>query len=438
MRDYSGDPFADLIFPGVEDEPGQDLAVVRTTHQAGPTALPIGHFVAQAVAETATRHEHGTQGLQTSLTTLNPHLGEMFSPGKVCVLAAGSGVAKTTILSQLVVEFAEASVPVFHASMEDDGADNAKRMLANISDGSVGQIRAGFRDTDGNKQDIPAGFDEAAAALSSLPITMVNQALSIVGLAFEVAAWRQGWADTDQTGVVVIDQLGHLLADDPDLFAAKFPNAQRPPAFGARDDKRWEWQVAALKELARVFSVTVIVAHQLNEVRDEVGKPTLGSIRDSKGIVHKANTVLAAWRPTRLPNPDAGPGEPNTLPNESGRMWLLGLKFREGATFELEVAWHGAHQRIADVDREQGEARPHAPQLTAAAKQGMAALADLRERWDEHVTASRVAVSEARELPAPPVPLTAIGRLGAKWALPAKAAPAAPPPRPPSRAPDLF
>jgi replicative DNA helicase len=430
-------PYADLVIPDPVD-PWEHVRSAQPEVVGRPVAaLHVSHLVAQAVAETAVRHEHGSIGLRTSLETLNPHLGEMLTPGTVTVVAGSSGVAKTTLLSQLAVEFAEGGAPVMLASMEDDGPDVVKRMLANVGNGNVGQIRAGFRDPAGRQQPIPAEFDAAAERLSALPLTVITQQVSITELAAEVARWRATGAGAEcPLGVVIVDQLGHLLPDDPAAFKARFPHAQQPPRIGAREDRIWEWQVAALKALAEHFRVVVIVAHQLNEVRDDAGKPTLGSIRDSRGIVHKAHAVLAVWRPTRLPNPDAGPGEPKTVPNEQGRMWLLCLKNRLGPTFELEVTWQGAHQRIADLGATIGAPRKTAPALTTGQLAAMGALAQLRTRWDAHVDAAAIAAARGEEPPAPPVQRTALGQLAARWALPA--APTTDDHNRPARMRDLF
>ena len=422
MNDYDAPP-ADL-YDGVEEE-GQEVTkevvAVRTAQQTAVralVALPISHYVDLAMGQMEVKHEHGSPGLKTSIPSLNKLIGGMYGPGMLNIAAGKSGIAKTTWLAAEALEFAEQGAPVLWITMEDDGADTVNRVLANVSSGNVGQIREGFRDHEGSKQAIPQGLYDAADVVRAQPITVINEQANIVEIGFAIKKWKDGWGEGTAFGMVIIDQLSHILPDDPALFAAKLPRADPPPKPTDTEAKILGWRSGALKELARLFGVGVVLAAQLNDRIDEAGFPTLESIHGSRGVARPANSVLALHRPPRLPNPGAGPGEPKTLPNTTERMWIVCLKFRERATFALEVKWYGDHQRVGDVESQHGAPREAVPEMTDGQKVSLRALSGLRTIWDGHLVASGQAALDGTPLPAPPIVRRALGTFGAKWALP--------------------
>jgi hypothetical protein len=150
-----------------------------------------------------------------------------------------------------------------------------------------------------------------------------------------------------------------------------------------------------LRYVAEHSGLLVVLLHQLNQVRDDSGRPTEGSIRGSQGIIHKADAVLIPWRPKTVPNTFAGPGDPKTLPAPENAAELVFVKGRAiPAGFGVPLTWDGAHQRFAEpVNDPDCYVAPEPP--TARAIEGANRLAEVRARF-----ATRKEVAAADEFPA--------------------------------------
>lgn len=380
--------------------------------------VKLKDLVAQAVVELEVRREHGLSGFKTGVESFDKLAAPMFQPGRVIGVPASTKTGKTTVLWQWAVQWAAAGLPGFIMSFEDEGTDSVYRALANVASGNVGDIRSGFV-TDGVKQDIPEGFDTAAKYVSSLNIEVSNTPSTCTQIAFEVGDWVQSWESGTYSGFLVVDQLSHLVPDDPGAFKARFPGFKAPPR---SDDtvKLLEWQVEMLQRIARKWNILVIVAMQRNEQDKDWEWPTIRSVRDSRGIAHKVDALVVPHRPGRLPNPNPGPGQPETVPNDEDRMWLcVPIARHIPGGFRVEVEWQGAHQRVAELGARMGDDWVAPEQVSEEQKSGMAAYAAVRDRWARHVDQVAAAANGRQEAPeAAPVTLKAIGTLGAKWALP--------------------
>ncbi|MGY2703302.1 DnaB-like helicase C-terminal domain-containing protein [Nocardioides sp. HB32] len=388
--------------------------------------VKMRNLVAQAVTELEVRREHGLTGLKTGVPSFDKVACPLFQPSRVVGVAASTKVGKTTLLWQWAVAFAVQDIPVMIFSFEDEGTDSVYRGIANISSGDVAAIRAGFV-VDGEKTDIPEAFDEGAETLADLDIEVSNTPATCEQLGHEVGDWKKSWPEGKHAGVVIVDQLSHLVADDPATFAARWPGFAPPPP---RDNlvQLLEWQTAMLQRIGRRWNVLVIVAHQLNENAKEHEEPSERSLRNSRGIAHKLDGLVIPWRPSRLLNPNPGPGLPETVPNDEQRMWLCVPIARQiGGGFKVEVEWQGTHQRVADLGTGLGTPWTAPEKASPEKLAGMAAYADVRRKWQNHVDAVQDAANGVGEAPKEaPVQLRAIGTLGAKWALPAAPVPAAP------------
>lgn len=338
---------------------------------------PVSQIVREAVEEMHLRNEYTDMGgLRTGIESLDKHTREVMAPGRVVVVAGESGRGKTALMGQLAIAFA-AQTPTMLVNLEDESVDSAKRWLANVSRENVGRIRSGFAGVDG----IPKKVLDAANELSELGLDVIDgQPLTVEGIARQLWQWKKD-RGFEQGGAVIIDQLSHVVPTDPsnrDYFVSR--ELPPPPAGNARADKTPEWQIWFLGEIAKRLGILIVVAHQLNNQHAVDAKPSIRSVRDSQGIVHKADLILIPWRPKMIPNPFAGPGQPKEVLAPDDYAVLLGVKARQIGEFEERVSWIGAQQRFCDTNREAyGYKAPEAP--SERAKEGQRRLAELRASW---------------------------------------------------------
>jgi replicative DNA helicase len=333
-------------------------------------------------------------GLRTGIEALDKHTREVMGPGRVVVVAGESGRGKTALMGQMAVAFA-AQTPTMLINLEDESTDSAKRWLANVSRENVGRIRSGFAGVDG----IPKSVLDAANELSELGLDVIDgEPLTVEGIARQIWQWKKD-RGFQHGGAVIIDQLSHIVPTDPsnrDYFVQR--ELPPPPTGNARADKTPEWQIWFLGEIAKRLGVLIVIAHQLNNAHAIDTKPSIRSVRDSQGIVHKADLILIPWRPKTVANPFAGPGQPKEIPAPDDYAMLLGVKARQIGEFEERVSWLGGQQRFSDLDREAYAYKaPEAP--SERAQEGARRLAELRASWAEkkaaQIASSRVPALEA-------------------------------------------
>jgi replicative DNA helicase len=344
-----------------------------------PNWLSAGQLAQQAVAETELRTAHPEMhGLSTGISSVDEKLSAILEPGRLICVAAASGSGKSAFAAQLAVAFAH-QVPVLWVSLEDDGVDVAKRALANVARTPVGAIRSGYQ-----TGVVPDSLYAAADTLANLPLVVQEHTGDVVDVAFSMRKFAQvnNLRDDAIGGVVIIDQLSHIAPTSNERrVQIERTGLPVPPRPGAPEHDRLEWQVNLLREAGRKLNLLVVLMHQLNQTRDDDGRPSMGSVRGSQGIVHKADALLVPYRPTRMPNPFAGPGEPDTVEADPNAAELICLKGRSiDSGWSIPLTWDGAHQRFAEVDEPTAlYAAPEAP--TPQAREGARKLAELRRRF---------------------------------------------------------
>jgi hypothetical protein len=233
--------------------------------------------------------------------------------------------------------------------------------------------------------EVPAEAYQAATTLESLPLWLVEEGTDVLQVGRAAAAWsRQHGADGAVRGVVIIDQLSHLsptpwTQEIEDRLAER--GAPALPRPRDPEHKVMEFQVAALRYVAEHSGLLVVLLHQLNQVREDDGRPSEKSVRSSQGIVHKADALLIPWRPKTVPNYFAGPGDKQTVQAADDAAELIFVKGRAiPAGVSVPLRWDGAHQRFAEVeDDPDGFVPPESPSPKAV--EGARRLAEVRARF---------------------------------------------------------
>jgi replicative DNA helicase len=355
------------------------------------TWVSAGDLARQALAEAEIRTEHpDLVGLSTGVTSIDDRLRPILEPGRLITVAAESGSGKTAFAAQLAVAFAH-QVPVLWLSLEDDGVDVLRRALANVARAPVSGLRAGFR-----SGTVPASVHAAVERIDALPLDVMDACGDVISIGMEARNWaRTRDVSGPLGGVLIVDQLSHIAPTSAAMSEfLERSGLPTPPTRGAADHQVLEWQVSVLREVGRRLNLLTVLFHQLNDSRGDDGKPTMASVRGSRGIVHKADALIVPWRPKRVDNPFAGPGEPPTLEAEPDAAELLCLKGRSIASgWSLPLRWDGSHQRLADRDEpEAADAIYEAPDApTPQALEGARRLAECRALF----AAQRVAQIEA-------------------------------------------
>jgi replicative DNA helicase len=343
--------------------------------------VSAGVLARQALAEAQLRTEFPeVGGLRTGVDSIDEKLRPILEPGRLIVVAGASGSGKSAFASQLAVAFAH-QAPVLWASLEDDGVDAVRRAIANVGRTSVGALRSGYR-----TGVVPKAAHDAVEAIDALPLDVIEATGDAISLAFTARQWVEahGLRDRPMGGVLIVDQLSHIAPSNPTRELEDYLGRQGlpvPPRLRDGDVKHLEWQVNVLREVGRRLNLLVVVLHQLNGVRGDDGRPSMASVRGSQGIVHKADALLVPWRPTHVPNPFAGPGEPKMVTAPESAAELLCLKGRSIASgWTLPLAWDGVHQRLADATEDIEKPVPYGvPQApTDSQLEGAKRLADLR------------------------------------------------------------
>lgn len=376
---------------------------------------PLVDVAREAAQEVELRHEYPElTGLRTGVDALDEGMGELFWDGKLITVGGETGGGKTAFLRQLAIAFGHQAY-VLHISLEDSARQAVKRDLANLARLNVGQVRKGFPDLPA----VPQSLSKAVEYLGQLTVDSLDSIdMDVVSLIATVHLWRMSKLNdlneqerAEARFVVIIDQLSHItttVLDDATRQRITNSGAPLPPA-GARGSETayLEWQTGMLKRAAERQSMLVVLAHQLNESHGD-DKPTLSSIRGSRGIVHKSDGVLIPWCPKTIPNPDHKTDKeaPKRLLNVDGVGYFLGVKMRDVALFEAPAQWLGAQQRwrMPGANDDRGYIAPQ--RMSTKALEGMRKLTELRAGWDAERAAALASKAPAAAVPATTPPAT--------------------------------
>lgn len=319
----------------------------------------------------------GALGLSTGLPCLDDAMSAALEPGRLLVVLGQSGGGKSALLSQLSVAFAS-QVPTLLLTLEDSERDLTKRMLSMIARVDVSDVRNGFAG-----KTIPGSVDDAITALSELNLNVsadLREQPTILDIGRTISEWKK--QNASDHGVVIIDQLSHIADTLPDDPFFRQPREIAPPPPPYRQHDVLEWKVAALRHLAKKSGLTVVLAHQLNDQVSDTEKPSEKSVRGSRGVLHKADAVIAVYVPKTVENMFAGQGDEKYLANESGDGLIISLKARTVQAFEVPVRWLGEQQRFAERQDDGRKLWAAVPTPSPLKKAGSEKMRLLRERFD--------------------------------------------------------
>lgn len=245
--------------------------------------------------------------------------------GDLIIVAGRPGMGK----SILAKEFSEAAgVPVLFFSLEMPNSQLIKRQLSAHSGVSYASIRrADLQEADLER------VKRAADVLMRMPIAYSDKANMSIS---EIMATCESYRRENELGMVVIDYLQLIRAD------GKLEHREREVS-----------QISQrLKTMARDLNVPVICLAQLNracETRGGDKQPQLSDLRESGSIEQDADTVLFVWREVMYVKKRKEDGTMN-----DHDALLIVAKGRNTGTGAIQVFFDGAHQKFANLYREEG------------------------------------------------------------------------------------
>lgn len=210
----------------------------------------------------------------TPFRELNKFLGGGFGEGELVYLGARPGVGKTALGLEIARSAGRSKRSVLVISREMVNLALARRMLSQESRVRATSIRSGILAA---HEDVEVSL--ALPKLSTLPIWMTDEAVSIG----EITSMVSSWSQSPRLDMLIVDYLQLVRAP--------------------RDIKERRLQVEAvshtLKTLALQCKLSVLCLSSLSRTRDERGKerkPTLADLRESGELEHDADVVMLLHR----------------------------------------------------------------------------------------------------------------------------------------------
>ena len=313
-------------------EGGPDVAAVLSTAEG----LLLGIRSAEAAGdfhrlrelldeflETPSEEEEGAlvEGVRSGFMDLDERLNGGFHRGDLIILAARTGVGKTSLMLNFARNAAigqHATVAMF--SLEMGGEQLAMRMLSADADVEMARLRIG-RHTDAEESRVM----RAHGLLSGAAIFIDDSAVLSVP---EIRAKARRLQSESGLDLIIIDYLQLLHGSGRmDTRANEIGGISR-----------------ALKELARELNVPVIAAAQLSRAVETRNPhiPMLSDLRESGSIEQDADLVMFIYREDAYISPDEwegmNPGAPaGAYPG--GKAQIILAKHRNGPTGVVELRW---------------------------------------------------------------------------------------------------
>lgn len=277
----------------------------------------IGDVAATAIASVdAAVESRARPGLMTGISNLDETAGATM-PGEVNIIAARTGVGKTSLAVQIAEHNAKHGRPVVMVSLEMESTELALRMVCGRAEIDSRDLRSS-RINEQERQRLHA----AKAELDGLPLLVWSPPTATLAEIRGVARYAKA---TSGLQLLVVDYLGLIK-----------------PAADEKRLQRYE-QVSAvtagLKSLAKELGIVVLGLCQLNREADS-NEPRLSHLRESGSIEQDADAVWLIHHP------------PSTTPTASQDVYARGCsliiaKHRHGQTGRVQLLWHPSETRFS-------------------------------------------------------------------------------------------
>ena len=254
------------------------------------------------------RREPGIiRGIRTGYTALDLTLRGQ-RPGCMTLVAAGTGVGKTTLALNLGWGVARQGVPVLLISTENSADENFDRLAGIITGREIKDIEAGRHADEVSRAVRHALEDKALFITDNRPRTI-----------HEVVGTMTRHALQHGVRYVIIDYIGEI---SPDHNAPRNESEEQRTA-------RW---TQILLDAARTLGIHLVMLAQLNRSGNMRGRPTKTELSLCFRMAQKAAALLCMWQ------------------NDEGLDLIYVDKNRQGAgKVDIAIKFNRANQRIREL-----------------------------------------------------------------------------------------
>lgn len=262
--------------------------------------------------------------------------------GSLVVVAARSGVGKSTFGMNIATKNALAGVPTGYISLEMSAAELHKRAIADICNVSF------YRLMNGKLWDAEVtAIYENSDIIEKMPL-YYDESIELFTICSKVRKMAKNGVK-----LVVIDYLQIIKCD-------LGRNASREQVVATITQ--------TLKQLSRQLNIAIVGLAQLLRDVDKraIKRPQISDLRESSSLESDADVVMLLYRPEiyKVDTWDCDWDGQRDLPT-AGEMEINVAKYRNGAPFQIRVKFWGDHQRIMNVG-DNGEYYNPVPFITEA------------------------------------------------------------------------
>ena len=323
---YQGGPDASRVLSAAEEL----LLGIRSAEAAGDFKK-LRDLLDQFMEEPGEDPEAGLSFVRSGFMDLDQQLNGGFPRGALCVLAARTGVGKSSLLLNFARNASighHGTVAFFALEMSADSL--ARRLLSAEADVEGARLVLG---THSDSEE--ARIMNAIGTLAEANIYIDDSATLSVA---EIRAKCRRLRAEAGLDLVIVDYLQLLHG-------------------GARADTRANEVAAisrALKELAREFDVPVIAAAQLSRAVETRNPhiPMLSDLRESGSIEQDADIVMFIYREDMYASPDEWQQDHPDLPggqHPAGLAQIIIAKHRNGPTGAITVRFRNSTASFQDL-----------------------------------------------------------------------------------------
>lgn len=309
--------------------------------QLGREFNEVGHLIVDVIGHLEERQQHLQEhpgdflmGISTGFRELDWVLSGLH-PSELIILAARPSVGKTSLAINIAEHVAireRKAVAVF--SLEMSSEQLVQRMLCSQAGVSAQRLRR-LQLTLDEWQLLNRAAERLYTASIYIDDTSSLSPMEMRAKCRRLKSRLQG----RELGLIVVDYLQLMRSSN-----RRVENRNQEIGEIAR----------ALKQLAREFSVPVLVLSQLSRSveRRENKRPMLSDLRDSGSIEAEADVVLFIHREEYYGDREAPPADPPPGYVRQEEVELIVAKQRNGPTGKIVIAFQPDYSRFVSIDRE--------------------------------------------------------------------------------------
>ena len=247
--------------------------------------------------------------------------------GSLTIIAARSGVGKSTFGLNIATKTALSGVPAGYVSIEMSATELHKRAIADICNVSFYRLMNGKT----SNEDVQKIF-QSSDIIEQMPL-YYDESIELYTICSKIRKMAKNGVK-----LVVVDYIQIIKLD-------LGRNASREQIVSTITQ--------TLKQLAKQLNIAIIgLAQLLREVdKRAIKRPQISDLRESSSLESDADVVMLLYRPEiyKVATWDCDWDGCQDLPT-AGEIEINIAKYRNGAPFQMRAKFWGDHQRIMNID----------------------------------------------------------------------------------------